>query len=207
MWRQRSRITWLMERDKNTAFFHNTTTTRKKCNTIEGIMDEKGVLVKEEVQIQRVAKKYFGEIFKGAVDRGNAQEVLAVVDRRVTEDMNVRLLLPFSKEEIHQALKQMAPLKAPGIDGLHALFYQRYWSSLGNDLTDVVLEFLNGGRMNAEWNSTRIILIPKVKKPKVITDFRPISLSNVTYKIKGAVALKMDMLSYPKLVRARFKYH
>ena len=37
----------------------------------------------------------------------------------------------------------MAPLKAPGPDGMPPLFYQHYWGTIGNDITKSVLHFLN----------------------------------------------------------------
>lgn len=35
----------------------------------------------------------------------------------------------------------------------------------------------------ASMNNTHIALVPKIKKRMKVTDFKPISLSNVTYKI------------------------
>lgn len=80
--------------------------------------------------------------------------------------MNEILSQPFCKEEILLALKQMAPLKALGPDGLPALFYQKFWGTVGDDMANAVLDVLNGGVLDAEWNQTQITLVPKIKKPK-----------------------------------------
>ena len=50
-----------------------------------------------------------------------------------------------------------------------------------------VLEFLNNGNMLPKINHTNIVLIPKVKNPEKISDFRPISSCNVIYKIMSKV--------------------
>ena len=47
----------------------------------------------------------------------------------------------------------------------------------------MVLKVLNGDEMPTEINSTFIVLIPKVKNPVSLYQFRPISLCNVVYKI------------------------
>jgi len=49
------------------------------------------------------------------------------------------------------------------------------------------LDYLNSGIMVPEINHTNIVLIPKVKNPEKMTDFRPISLCNVVYKIISKV--------------------
>ena len=85
------------------------------------------------------------------------------------------------------ALFAMGPTKAPGCDVFHAGFYQRHWELVGPDVTAAVLGFLNGGPMPATVNSTVIVLIPKVKNPQNITQYRPISLCNVIYKICSKV--------------------
>lgn len=49
--------------------------------------------------------------------------VLEGVKRVVTADINAELVKPYTMEEIDIAIKQMAPLKAPGLDGMPLLFY------------------------------------------------------------------------------------
>ena len=43
IWRQRSKALWFKEGDKNTRFFHNKATQRKKRNLIKGVKDDVGV--------------------------------------------------------------------------------------------------------------------------------------------------------------------
>ena len=70
---------------------------------------------------------------------------------------------------------------------MNALFYQKFWHVVGDSVTVIVLDFLNSGNMVPDINHTNIVLIPKVKNPEKISDFRPISLRNVIYKIISKV--------------------
>jgi len=81
------------------------------------------------------------------------------------------------------AINQMAPLKALGPDGMPLLFYQHYWNLVGKDITTVVLFFLNFSFLPDHLNHTLITLTPKVKNPELVSEFFPISLCNVLYKI------------------------
>ena len=55
----------------------------------------------------------------------------------VTTEMNSRLVSEFTVAEVTQALKQMAPLKAPGPDGLPPVFYQRYWHLIHHNSSSI----------------------------------------------------------------------
>jgi hypothetical protein len=70
-------------------------------------------------------------------------------------------------------------LKAPDPDGLHALFYKRFWGLCGTEITHEVLLALNTGVIPDGWNDTTIVLIPKIDELELVTQFRLISLCNV----------------------------
>jgi hypothetical protein len=77
----------------------------------------------------------------------------------------------------------MHPNKAPDPDGFTAGFFQKHWQLIKGDVTTVVLQFLNGGDMPDMVNNTVLALIPKVKNLQNLTNFKPIALCNVLYKI------------------------
>uniref|UniRef100_A0A803Q0L5 Reverse transcriptase domain-containing protein n=1 Tax=Cannabis sativa TaxID=3483 RepID=A0A803Q0L5_CANSA len=97
--------------------------------------------------------------------------------------MNEDLLRPFVEEEVIQAVKFMNPVKAPGVDGSPALFYQKISGKLQAEVVAVCLKVLNEDADLDCLNETIIALIPKVEKPVRVEEFRPISLFNVIYKI------------------------
>ena len=105
----------------------------------------------------------------------------------VSDEMRDALAQPYTSEEVGAAITEMAPLKAPGPDGMPPLFYQSYWSDVGMDSTQAVLSSLNSSSILKSINHTFNTLIAKVQNPKRVMEFRPISLGNVIYKIVSKV--------------------
>ena len=91
----------------------------------------------------------------------------------------------------------MAPSKALGPNGMPPIFYQKYWHVVGQDVTNVVLSYLNSGCLLKSINHTFITLIPKVKNLEKLTEFRPISLCNVIYKLVSKVLANRLKLILP----------
>lgn len=109
--------------------------------------------------------------------------------------MNQSLTRDFYAVEVKLALKQMYPLKAPGQDGMPPLFVQHFWPKIGDVVIATILDFLNSSISPPKFNETHIVLIPKCKEPKKITKYRPISLSNVVYKIASkAIANRLKKI-------------
>lgn len=186
MWRQRSRNNWLRSGDRNTRFFHQSATQRRRHNYIERLHDKNGVLQSGEVGVAAIFLDYFQNLFQ-STNPSNIDPMLSGVKRVVTREMNENLVKEFSACEVIFALKQMAPTTAPGPDGMPPLFYQSFWDSIGSDVTNAVLSCLNSGKIPQSINHTYITLIPKVQTPTNVTEFRPISLCNVIYKLISKV--------------------
>ena len=108
---------------------------------------------------------------------------MSSITTRVSLDMNEELLVDFKAKGVWYALKQMHLRKAPEPDGMSSIFFKHYWNIVGPEVVNCVLSSLNSSRMPCRLNETYICLIPKVKSPQNITEFRPISLCNVVYKL------------------------
>jgi hypothetical protein len=59
------------------------------------------------------------------------------------------------------------------------------WGTVRQEICRAILEFLNRGNFDNSVNATYIVLIPKKKNPKKITEYRLISLCNVIYKLSA----------------------
>lgn len=185
-WHQRSRQSWIESGDKNTKFFHHKANQREMRNNVRCIKNAAGDVFEEEEDIMECFVDYFNHLFT-STNNCDMDPVLDLVDPLVDDRMKEMLAAPYRREEVSLALSQMHPNKAPGPDGMNALFYQTFWETIGEDVTDKILNFLNGVDDIGAVNQTHIVLIPKKKHGESPVDYRPISLCNVIYKLASKV--------------------
>lgn len=147
-------------------------------------MDENGIWHTETRSLVDITRNYFANLFSSfypsAASIGATREGTDAVENN---QMNEALCAPFSEKEVHRAVFQMHSSKTSGPDGFTAFFYQKLWPVIGNDITAGVLAILNDQQDPSDWNTTLTTLIPKVKEPMNLKDFRLISLCNTYYKI------------------------
>ena len=170
-----------------------------KTNSINGLRDSVGGWHTDAGEMGSIAVDYFTSLFSTS-NPSTMEEVIAHVEQVVCPDMNARLMAPYSAEEVKRALFQMSPSKSPGSDGITALFFQKLWNIVGTDVIDAVLDFLSCGKMLSSINFTHIALVPKVKSPDCMPQFRPISLCNVLYKIVSKVLVNRMKVILPRII-------
>lgn len=63
MWKQRSKLQWAQEGDRNTRFFHNRASQRLSRNEIQGLKDNQGILQTSPESMGDIVVSYFQNIF------------------------------------------------------------------------------------------------------------------------------------------------
>ena len=65
-WKQKSRVFWLREGDRNTKSFQALTKQRRARNKITQLLDENGNVVEDEEGLVAIATSYFRKIFESS---------------------------------------------------------------------------------------------------------------------------------------------
>ncbi|KAL6180716.1 hypothetical protein ACLB2K_047376 [Fragaria x ananassa] len=176
-WKQRAKVQWLSDGDKNTKFFHRKASNRRAKNRLQGLFDNGGVWRLTTEGMETVIVDYFQSMYASAtLDENHMHSVVDILQPRVTTDMNGKLCAEYSDNEIRAALFQMYTTKSPGPNGMPPEFFQKYWDTIGNDVCVAVKNFLQTGVLLKAVNYTHVCLIPKVANPTQVSDLLPIAL-------------------------------
>lgn len=125
---------------------------------------------------------HFMKLF-GHPDKDTIFSLGNLVQSRLSEDEKIWLERDFSLEDIEFALNRSANDKAPGPDGFNMGCLKMLWEQLKHKTFHCFKTFTDELTLTVGFNSSFICLIPKKENPKLITDFRPISLINSSVKL------------------------
>ncbi|XP_010424324.1 PREDICTED: uncharacterized protein LOC104709399 [Camelina sativa] len=183
IWFQKSRETWIVFGDRNTRYFHISTIIRRRRNRIEMLKNDEGIWISDLKDLEGLVVSYYKMLYY-------MQDVDEVVDSlppagftTLTRAKQSSLNKPFMRLEVEKSIKGMGRFKAPEPDGFQPVFYQDCWTTVGDSVSSFFLQFFETGTLPCGTNDALVVLIPKVGKPEKISQFRPISLCNVLFKV------------------------
>jgi len=181
---QKARASWFKNGDSCTRFFHSSLRWKRLRNEVKGV--QVGDQWCEEPSTVRIeAKKMFEVRFSATKDLGVR---LDEVDfKSLNPTYNERLVAVFMEEEIRDAVWQCEGSKSPGPDGFNFSFIRKSWEFIKDDISAAMALFHRTGIIPKGCNASFIALIPKVRDPSKLEQYRPISLVGALYKIISKV--------------------
>ena len=186
----RSRAKWVEEGEKSSKYFANLERARQESNCIDSLKDKTGQVVTDDKSILSVSKDFYASLYSS--QRCSDDELTSwfneIVPENVlneTEKESCEGKITFN--ECRNALSKMKNNKSPGLDGISIEFYKKFWDSIGNVLVDMYNECYERGELVDSQNLSVFSLIYKKGDKADISNYRPISLSNVDYKILAFV--------------------
>uniref|UniRef100_A0A803P4L7 Reverse transcriptase domain-containing protein n=1 Tax=Cannabis sativa TaxID=3483 RepID=A0A803P4L7_CANSA len=180
---QKSRVAWIKEGDENSTLFHCRIRERRNQNKIMSVVNYDGVRVDDSKGITDAFLAYYHDLL-GSTMEGRTKVSKSIMARGpvITTTQEEILLADFTKDEVKQAVFSIPGSKAPGPDGYSSYFFPDNLELVGDEVSEAIIDFLHTGNLLKEINSTVLTLIPKIKCPNLVSDYRQIACCNVLYK-------------------------
>lgn len=181
-WKQKSRVKWNQEGNRNTKFFHLSTVISRRKNKIEGLFNKHNFWCSFKNELHKVALEYFEDLFIANPNTGiphNWPNHFKSSSSRQAANLNCEISL----DEVRNALFSIGPSNAPGEDGYPAMFYLHFWHTCHRDIYDTIKSM----SLPDSLNNTLITLILKNNNPTSMSNLRPVSLCNTIYKVLAKV--------------------
>ena len=111
------------------------------------------------------------------------------------------MLGSFTEKEIKDAVWECGSDKTPGPDGLNFIFIKEFWEVIKIDVLRFMDEFYAHESFSKGCNASFITLVPNVKDPQNLHEYRPISLIGcidkmvakvLARRLKGVMPLFID---------------
>lgn len=106
-----------------------------------------------------------------------------LIDSRICKAEKENLERSFDLREIETNLNSLGSDKALDPNGMSLNFIKFLWPHLKEKVLECFLAFADGGSLPNGLNSSFVTLLPKIKVPQKVQDFRPISLINSIAKL------------------------
>ncbi|XP_057745700.1 uncharacterized protein LOC130963614 [Arachis stenosperma] len=175
-WKQMSRSRQAKEMDKNTRYFHNIASARRRNNKIDTLL------------------------INGRLEESPMIRFRDDLVRKIGQDDAGKLEMMPSADEIREAVWDCESSKAPGCDGYNMNFIKRCWNEIGLEFTTVATGFFQTSRLPAESNITWVALAQKFVGAREIKDLRLISMVGCVYKVISKILVRRMRQVMPELI-------
>ena len=173
-WAMKARILWLVEGDRNIAFYHTSALVRRRRNRILCMKDRVGNWLHGDRVIADFIRKGFMELFTSDLYSVSLADWNPLFwHTYLNEEETTSIDSVVTEEEITAGMWGLKPFKAPSPDGLHVGFFQRFWLIVGETVKKEVNSIFTTRKVREYRNKTLITLIPKCKNPETLNNYRP----------------------------------
>lgn len=171
---------------------------RRRDNRVASIKDSLGNLFYRPEDIQKILVTHFSNLFSPS----SLHPIKPLSSLTLPNGASAAILpdLPPSVLEIKEALWDLKPNKAPGIDGFQPDFFQKCWESIKHLLCKDIQKCFADKAIPSSWNQTLICLILKVSQPSEVSHLRPISLCTTLYKVLSKILVRRLKNTLPGLI-------
>ena len=180
----RSKVKWIEEGEKPSSYFLNLEKSRQRQNAIQTLNYENED-THDEIKILECCVQFYRTLYTSQnIDQTLINDYLNNIKTPILSPIKKEICeKPLSITEFNQAVKKLKQNKSPGLDGIVPEFYKEFWPNIKNIYMDMVNETFINGKLPQSLTKAIITLIYKKGDPKLLKNYRPISLTNYDYKL------------------------
>ena len=166
------------------AFYAKLEKRSAQKGIIGELKDHHGQVFSDPAHLLPITARYYRHLYTPVVIHGPTQDrLLANIDKKLSLAHRQMLDADFTDQELLQAVMDLHDDKSPGLDGITAEFYKKFWHLLRGRYVD----FLNSAKLSTfrSTKNTSVTALLYKEKGEVddLKNYRPISLINVDMKI------------------------
>lgn len=197
----RAKAEWREKGERSNKYFFRLEKSRQSHNAISSLKLN-GHVVTENSKLHDIIAEYYENLYKSdAVSQVEIDAYLQdLVLPHLSEAQQNMCDKKIDRKELREVVKHLKDEKSPGSDGIPSEFYKYFWCDLEDLYIDMLTDVNDNLELPCSLRRAIIALIFKKGDSDDLENYRPISLTNIDYKILAGVLANRIKAVLPKII-------